>query len=53
MDIMLSLQGLGDFLAYFAAALAAEAIFIWLYMLVTPHHEADLIKNGNAASMTY
>ena len=50
MDIMLSLQGLGDFLAYFAAAFAAEAIFIWLYMLVTPHHEADLIKNGNAAA---
>lgn len=50
MDIMLSLQGLGNFLAYFAIALAAEAAFVWLYMLVTPHHEAALIKNGNAAA---
>ena len=50
MDIMLSLQGLGDFLAYFAIALVAEAVFVWLYMLVTPHHEAALIKNGNTAA---
>lgn len=50
MDIMLSLQGLGNFLAYFAIALVAEAVFVWLYMLVTPHHEAALIKNGNTAA---
>ena len=50
MDIMLSLQGLGSFLAYFAIALVAEAVFVWLYMLVTPHHEAALIKNGNTAA---
>lgn len=50
MDIMLSLQGLGNFLAYFAIALIAEAVFVWLYMLVTPHHEAALIKNGNTAA---
>ena len=50
MDIMFSLQGIGDFLAYFAAALLAEAVFICLYMQVTPHHEATLIKSGNAAA---
>lgn len=50
MDIMLSLQGLGNFLAYFAITLVAEAVFVWLYMLVTPHHEAALIKNGNTAA---
>lgn len=50
MDIMLSLQGLGSFLAYFAIALAAEVIFVFLYMQVTPHHEAALIKNGNTAA---
>lgn len=50
MDIMISLQGLGDFLIYFAAAIIAEALFVALYMAVTPHNEAELIKAGNAAA---
>ena len=50
MDVMHSLQGLGSFLAYFAGALAAEAIFIAIYMGVTPHHEMRLIRDGNTAA---
>ncbi len=47
---MITWDSLGSFLIYFGAALGAEAIFIALYMLVTPHHEARLIKQGNVAA---
>lgn len=47
---MMTWEGLGNFLIYFGAALLAEAIFIALYMVVTPHHEAKLIKEGNVAA---
>jgi putative membrane protein len=50
MDQMFSLQGIDSFFLYFATAVAAEAIFIVLYMAVTPHHEATLIKAGNPAA---
>ena len=50
MDIMQSLQGLGDFAVYFGAALAAEAVFAVLYMAMTPHREAALIAAGNTAA---
>lgn len=50
MNIMLSLQGIGSFVIYFAASVVAEAIFVVLYMAVTPHHEAALIKAGNTAA---
>jgi uncharacterized membrane protein YjfL (UPF0719 family) len=50
MDIMLSLQSLGSFLLYFAAGIAAEAIFVALYIAVTPHREPTLIKAGNTAA---
>lgn len=50
MDIAMSLQTLGSFAAYFAAALLALAIFVGLYMAVTSHHEAALIRQGNAAA---
>jgi putative membrane protein len=50
MSIMTSLQTIGSFLLYFGLALVAEAIFVALYMAVTPHHEATLIKQGNAAA---
>lgn len=50
MGVMLSLQGIGSFLIYFAAAVVAEAVFIILYMAVTPHHEAALIRAGNTAA---
>src|SRR5262245_48081838 len=47
---MISLQPIGLFLLYFGVALAFEAMFIALYMAVTPHHETTLIKQGNAAA---
>ena len=47
---MTSLQPIGLFLVYFGVAIAFEAVFIALYMAVTPHHEATLIKQGNAAA---
>jgi putative membrane protein len=50
MDQMFSLQGVDSFFLYFATAIVAEAIFIALYMAVTPHHEAALIRAGNPAA---
>jgi putative membrane protein len=47
---MISWDSLGSFLIYFGAALLAEAIFVALYMAITPHHEAKLIKDGNVAA---
>lgn len=49
MDIASSLQGLGSFLLYFAAAIAVVAVFILIYTWVTPHRELALIRAGNAA----
>lgn len=50
MDITASLQGFGSFALYLAAAVAAEVVFVILYMAVTPHHEVTLIKAGNTAA---
>ena len=50
MDITSSLQGFGSFAIYLAAAVAAEVVFVILYMAVTPHREVTLIKAGNAAA---
>ena len=47
---MASLEGLTGFLAYFVAALAAEAIFLTVYTLITPYSEMKLIRAGNAAA---
>ena len=47
---MNSFQGIGDFLLYFGVALGFEAVFVALYMAVTPHHEAALISRGNSAA---
>jgi putative membrane protein len=54
MDVIQSLQGIDDFFLYFATAVGAEVIFVILYIAVTPHHEATLIKSGNtAAALTF
>jgi len=50
MGIEMSLHTIGSFLLYFGAALAATAIFVVLYMAVTSHHEAALIRQGNTAA---
>lgn len=48
--ILTSLDTLGSFLMFFAVALVAVALFVVLYMAVTTHHEATLIKQGNSAA---
>ena len=50
MDITSTLQGIGSFVTYLAAAVVAEVIFVILYMAVTPHREVALIKARNVAA---
>ena len=50
MNVMTSIAGLGPFLIYLAGAIIAEAIFLAIYMAVTPHHEMRLIRAGNTAA---
>jgi putative membrane protein len=50
MSILMSLETLGSFLGYFAAALVAQALFVAAYMGVTSHHEFRLIRQGNVAA---
>lgn len=50
MTIMMSLQTVGSFALYFAAALIAVALFLLAYMAITSHHELDLIKKGNTSA---
>lgn len=50
MDFNLSLQGIDSFFLYFGTAIVAEAVFVILYMAVTPHNEATLIRAGNPAA---
>jgi putative membrane protein len=43
---------LPHFLAYFAAAIGLAVAFLALYVLVTPHREFALIREGNSAAAT-
>jgi len=45
-----SLSGFDDFLLYFGLAIAFVAAFLWIYLLVTPYREIQLIRAGNAAA---
>ena len=45
-----SLSGFDDFLVYFGLAIAFVAAFLWIYLLVTPYKEIQLIRAGNAAA---
>jgi putative membrane protein len=47
---MNAFEGIGNFLLYFGVAIGFEGIFLALYMAVTSHHEATLIKQGNTAA---
>ena len=38
------------FLAYFAVAIALLALFLLVYLNVTPYHEVALIRDGNSAA---
>ena len=44
------LETLPSFLAYFGSALVLAAIFLVVYILVTPHREWHLIRSGNTAA---
>jgi putative membrane protein len=45
-----SFAGFGDFLVYLAVALVLLAVFIAIYIRVTPFRELALIREGNMAA---
>jgi len=45
-----SLTGIVAHLVYFGIASVAVAVFVALYVTVTPHHEFRLIRQGNTAA---
>ncbi len=48
--IRLTLAGFDDFAVYFAASIALVALFLAIYVRVTPYREFALIRAGNAAA---
>ena len=51
MDILhTSIRGFPAFLLYFGASLALLALFIAIYIRITPYREITLIRQGNAAA---
>ena len=51
MDILeQSLSGLPAFISHLAAALAVLAVFLFIYIKITPYHEIELIRGGNIAA---
>ena len=46
------LEALPHFLAYFAAAVALAAAFLLIYVMITPHKEFALIREGDSAAAT-
>ena len=45
-----SLSGFDDFLLHFGLAIGFVVAFLWVYMLVTPYNELQLIRAGNASA---
>jgi len=45
-----SLSGLPLFLVFAGSCIVALAAFIFLYTLITPHHELTLVRQGNTAA---
>ena len=48
--LKLSLQGLDEFLVYFGLCLVFLALFLAIYIRVTPYREIQLIREGNSAA---
>ena len=48
--IEFSLEGLDEFLVFFGLAIAFAAIFVFLYVRITPYNELKLIREGNTAA---
>jgi putative membrane protein len=49
-QVLDSFAGFDDFLIYFAVALALLAVFVAIYIRVTPYRELALIREGNLAA---
>jgi putative membrane protein len=45
-----TLTGIVAHVAYFATAIVAVVVFVAVYVMVTPHHEFRLIRQGNTAA---
>lgn len=45
-----SLSGFDEFLIFFGLSIAFVAIFLVLYVKITPYHELKLIREGNTAA---
>ena len=43
-------EAMPHFLAYFASAVGLAVVFLALYVLITPHKEFALIREGNSAA---
>ena len=51
MDLLAtSARGIDEFLVYLAASLLLLAIFVCIYIWITPYRELALIRQGNAAA---
>jgi len=48
--VKFSLEGLDEFLVFFGLAVAFVAIFLVLYVRITPYDELKLIREGNTAA---
>lgn len=48
--IQYSIEGLPAFLVYLAASLALLALFVVIYIWITPYRELTLIREGNVAA---
>ena len=48
--LKLSLQGLDEFLVYFGLCIGFVALFLTIYVHITPYREITLIREGNSAA---
>ena len=48
--IQQSALGVPAFLIYLVASLALLALFIWIYIMITPYKELTLVREGNVAA---
>jgi putative membrane protein len=49
-EILASFSGFDDFLLYLAIAAALLAVFVAIYVRITPYREISLIRQGNMAA---
>ena len=45
-----SIRGFPDFIITLGAALVLLAVFLFIYIKITPYHEIELIREGNIAA---